>query len=298
MTEGWGSLFRAVNRWLLECQTIKSAVLFGSSARSHSELAPADHWSDIDLHVVSNQPNELEDIDWPRAVPDCSFCFQVARAATGGTRKVTAVFSAGQIDMVIVSSMALRLGVTALKYGLNRKFRFIDVALNEMATCLHTGYRFLKGKERWGHIYARVAGLSGIRLSDDQLTSMADVALCELMWVIQKLDRGELVTAQHAIHLKLIDTNLRLWREFRLRRRLPVPSFGLGRRLEQLESPIDKKSVSISATLTPDGLQNAATQCYNGLKTIMRELVPAWHVPPMIEDVVASRFRWPLKPGR
>ncbi|MEX2044610.1 MAG: hypothetical protein WD941_04600 [Opitutus sp.] len=297
MTATVQSLLPSVTRWVLECESIKSAVLFGSSVRSDNGASTIDQWSDIDLHVVANKPRDMERIDWGRALPGVQFCMQATRAATGGVRKVTAVFTIGQVDMIVVPEQALRLGFFALRCGLNRHVRFLDVAFNEMATCLHSGYTFIKGEENVGHIYARVASLPGVRLQDTELISMANVALCELLWILQKLKRGEVVAGQHALHLRLVDSNLRFWREIRLRRGLPVPSFGLAPRLEVLKTPLDRKLISISATATPNELQEAAIQCLEGLRIMMAELVPGWSIPPLMAQVLESHFEPPLKPG-
>lgn len=297
MTATAHSFLPSVTRWILECEAIKSAVLFGSSARADNTLSRTDQWSDIDLHVVTNDSMQLQRVSWVSALPEFEFCLQSTRAATGGVQKITAIFTAGQIDMVIVPSYFLRLGQFALQCGLNRRVRFLKKALNEMATCLHSGFTFIKGEKAMRTFYDRVAKLPGVRLEDDEISSIADLVLCDLLWILQKLERGEVVAAQHALHLKVVDANLRLWREIRLRRDLPVPSFGLGRRVEILESPLDRKLISVSAAAMPDELKNAAEQCLQALRVMMGELLPGWSVPPRMQRLLSTHLDWPLKPG-
>lgn len=287
--------FPAVTAWIESEPKIESAVLFGSSARSR-EAAGADSWSDFDLHVVTPSPGEMERPNWTGALQEYSPCLHIARPATGGVRKVTAVFSVGQLDLVLVPAMQMQLARLALGCGLHRRLRFLGVALNEMATCLATGYRFLKGERNWGKFYARVATeLPGVRLGDVEARALADVFLCELIWVLQKVERGELVAAQRALHCSLAETNFRLARELRLRRGQPVPSFGLGRRAESLFAPDELAGVCVDARLEADDLRKAAWTSLTGLRKFLHELVPDWQVPAAMEPLLA---RYDPTPGR
>jgi hypothetical protein len=276
-----------VPAWLAAEPAVQSAVLFGSGAKQSA--AAADNWSDFDLHLVVAGAEKFERVDWTRALPDEKLCLQVARPATGGVRKVTAVFACGQIDLVLVPSAQMRLVRFAMGLGLQRRLRFFDIALNEMATCLATGYRFLKGEKQWGSFYARVAAeMPGVRLGDAEVRQLADVFLCELLWVQQKLERGEFAAAQLALHRSLAETNFRLVRELQLRRREPLPSFGLARRVETLLRADELARVSIDAPLEREALRRAAWQSFEGLAALVRELVPEWKVPPPMLALLAS----------
>jgi len=277
-----------VTAWLIAERAVESAVLFGSGARTDGEVAVADRWSDLDLHIVTTAGARLEHVDWPRAVPGRSFCFQVVRPATGGVRKVTAMFAAGQIDLVLVPAAQMRLARLALRCGLQRRWRSVAVALNEMATCLATGYRFLKGEKKWGGFYARVAEeMPGVRLSDEEVRNLADVFLCDLLWVLQKIDRGELAAAQHALHRSLAETNFRLLRERRQRRGLPLPSFGLARRVETMLPPDELAWVRVDARSECADLRRAAWAALAGLKALMGQLAPEWRVQPGVDELLA-----------
>jgi hypothetical protein len=272
----------AIPAWLAAEPAVRSAVWFGSGAQPGT--AVADGWSDCDLHLVVTGAESFECVDWAWALPDEKLCLQVARPATGGVRKVTAVFAQGQIDLVLVPMAQMRLARFGLRLGLQRRLRFLAIALNEMATCLATGYRFLKGEQQWGAFYARVAAeMPGVRIADAEVRQLADVFLCELLWVQQKLERGELAAAQLALHRSLAETNFRLVRELQLRRRAPLPSFGLARRVETLLRPDELARISIDAPLQREALGLAAWQSLDGLAALMRELVPDWQAPqPML----------------
>lgn len=288
MSASQGTFLAAIQGWLDAEPAVQSAVLFGSSARTGAEPAAADGWSDFDLHIVTSDADRLLRTDWPRALPAGEFSLQVVRPATGGMRKATALFAAGQIDLVLVPGSAMRLARLAVWCGFHRRAGSLRVALNEMATCLGSGYRFLKGEQKWGPFYARIAAeMPGVRLSDAEMCALADIFLCDLLWTLQKLERGELAAAQHALHRSLGETNFRLVRELRLRRGLPVPSFGLGRRVETMLPLMELAWVQISARLERAELAEAAWRACDGLKALMRELVPGWVVPAPMQKLIA-----------
>ena len=283
-------LLPVVTTWLTRETAVKAAILFGSSARPAGALEAVDNWSDVDLHVVTTAAVRLERLDWSRELAGLSFCHQTVRPATGGVRKVTALFVEGEIDLVLVPAARLRLGRLAVRLGLHRKSAAMRYALNEIATCLRSGYRFLKGEDSWGNFYCWIATeMPGTRLNDREAAGLADVFLCDLLWILQKLERGELVAAQHLLHRSLADTNLRLMREWRLRRELPLPSFGLGRRAESLYLPEELRLVQINARLEAAELHRAAGQACDSVVTIMREIVPGWKIPAEMDRLLRAK---------
>jgi hypothetical protein len=287
MMTGQIDLLAAVAAWLQQEPAVEAAVLFGSSARVPSAAAAAGSRSDLDLHVVTSDAAHLEQIDWRSAIPEGGFCLQAVRPATGGVRKVTALFVSGEIDLVLVPAKRLRLGRLAVRCGLHRRRGGLRVALNEIATCMHSGYRFLKGEKEWGAFYARiVAEMPGVRLSDPEAVNLADIFICDLCWVFQKLERGELSAAQHLTHRSLAETNFRLMRELRLRRGQPVLSFGLGRKVESTLSPKELTWVQVDARLQREDLGRAAWTAFKGMRALMRELIPAWQVPSGIDELL------------
>lgn len=271
---------QAVENWVASEPAIRSAVIFGSSAATGS-VAPVDNWSDLDLHVTTTVPAALERVDWARVLPGQGYRLQAVRPATGGVRKVTAVFAAGQIDLVIVPLGQLRLARLGLALGLQRCHGRLRVALDEIHTCLRGGYQFLKGEPEWGAFYARVAAeMPGVRLGDAEVRTLADVAVADWLWIQHKLARGELSAAQHVLHRSLAETNFRLLRELRLRRGQPLPSFGLGRHVERLLSPTELAWVRVDARCEAEALWSATERAAHGLRSLMTELVgDTWHWP-------------------
>jgi len=277
--------FNIIVDWINLTPEIKSAVLFGSAASQRALGNAASHpSSDLDLHLIARKAGSIERIDWNLVLPDQKFCFQACRPASGGVRKITTIFEAGQLDLIVVPLAMMRVVRIGMCLGLYNKSRYFRLALDEMATCLRSEYRFIKGESSWHALYSGVSALSGIRLSNRETRSLADVAICETLWVFQKLEKGELVAAQHVLHSKLSDINLRLWRELRLRRSLPLPSFGLGRQVETLAAEIERRYLCLSARLVVADLNIAAWKTLRGLKELMVQLDAGWSLPTSMES--------------
>ena len=280
-------LLSEVVAWLESESAIKAAILFGSSVRASSGTDRPDNWADIDLHIITTSACSLESVNWSRVLPREKFCLQIVRPATGGVRKVTVLFASGQIDLVLVPASQIYLARIAMWLGLHRRSYRLLVALNEVHTCLQSGYRFLKGEKAWGAFYSRImTELPGVRLSDREVFNLAAVFLCELLLVLKKLERGELAAAQYALHRSLAETNFRLIRELRLRRGQPLPSFGLARHVETSLSASELAWVEIDARLDREGLRRATLRSFTGLKALMEQLVPEWSVPTAVSELL------------
>jgi hypothetical protein len=170
--------------------------------------------------------------------------------------------------------------------GLHRRPGVLADALNIMSTIMSGGYRFLKGEQKWGSFYRRVvAEMPGVRFSDVEVVRLAESFLCDLLWVVQKLERGELVAAQRSIHRSLLETNVILLHELRLRK--GVPTFQQARRLEILLDKAELETVQVSARLEKDDLRIAAWRAFEGLRAVMRELLPEWEVPSRMRALLA-----------
>lgn len=256
---------------------IKSAVLFGSHARALREAGAADAWSDIDLHVITSSPAEIKSRRWANSLPGQKLCMHVVRPASGGVHKVTMVFSNGEVDLVLLPAVFLRAVRLALKTGLYRRVPSLLTALNAMSTIMRGGYRFIKGEDAWGAFYSRVVNdLPGYRLNERQIIQMADVFFCDLLWVFQKLDRGELIAAQRIIHNSLNEINIQLIHESRLRRN--EITFQQARRAENLLSPPELSRIQITAHLNREELRVAARHSFESLSSLMVELISDWHM--------------------
>lgn len=295
MSERTTVLRVALEDWLNRERAVRSAVLFGSQARSTEAQASADKWSDIDLHIVTDRADRIIKTDWANAIKGVVFCFQVLRPASAGVRKLTLLFEEGEADLVLVDLRQMRMAWLAINLGLHRHLSLVSKPLNILATILGGGYRFLKGEHEWGATYAKIlVEMEGVRLRDHEVVSMANVFLCDLVWTLQKIERGELVASQRAIHQSLYETNILLLHE--LRTRLGESTFQQARRVEKIVTPAQLMAVQVSSGLNKIDLAAAAWRAREGLNSLMKELVPSWRVPAAMEELLARHA--PAKPAR
>lgn len=282
-----GDLLVALTAWLQAERSVRAAVLFGSHARPPGSFAAADNWSDIDLHLVTNARERIIRTDWAKEIPGGHFCLQVLRPATGGVSKLTVLFDEGEADLVLVPPTFLRLAGLAMKLRFYHKVPMIREGLNSFSTIMRGGYKFLKGEKEWGWIYREVvSSMPGYRIVDAEIRKLADVFLCDLLWVLKKIERGEYVAAQRILHRVLHESNVLLLHELRTRQNLPT--FQQARRAEQLLSLDELRIVQCSARLEHDDLHKAAWRAFDGLKKLMLQLVPAWQVPVAMHQLLAA----------
>jgi hypothetical protein len=290
VTGAQAGLLAGLERWLQSERGVDAAILFGSQVREAGDAASADGWSDVDLHLVTHAASRLEKMDWSQALPGQRLCLQVARPASGGVRKVTLLFEDGEADLVLVPTAKLRIAALMVGLGLHRRIGFVAAALNNLSTIMGGGYRFLKGEQEWGKFFARVVGgMPGFRLDDMRVRQLADTALCDTLWILQKLERGELVAAQRILHRSVMETNVVLLHELRTRRK--GPTFQQARRVERLVTSSQLATQQVSARLIAAELREATWHTLAGLKTLMAELVPAWSVPKGVEKLLAPYRR-------
>lgn len=271
-------ILQSLEAWLRIEDAIKAAVLFGSQVREIDQPAAADAWSDVDLHLITNHTNRIKRTNWGKIFPELHFCMQVVRPATGGVSKVTLLFDEGEADLVLVPTLRLRVGRLAMKVGLQKNYEPMRQALNNLSTIMGGGYRFLKGAAEWEPFYASVTSkMPGFRLNDEEIENMAAVFLCDLLWTLQKIERGELIAAQRILHRSLAETNILLLHETRIRQN--NTTYQQARRVEKLSSSVELRAVQISARLNREELRSAAWKTCAGLEYLMGELRPPWAIP-------------------
>lgn len=273
--------------WSNRTKSIKAAVLFGSTARERTRAGVySSLHADVDLHIVANDIKQIVNLDWAREMPNLLVCMKAWRPTSGGVRKCTVIFSIGQMDLVIVPESLMLLARLGMLCGLHRKAGRLQSALNEMASCLHGGFEFIKGERHWGKLYRAVSRLPGVRLNNGEIEERANAALVDILWVLQKLEAGEVVAAQHVLHVRVVDSTLRFWRELRLREALPLPSFGLGRRLESIVDKRQYRSICVNAAANPRELESAARELLSGMTELVLKLVPDWTISPQMVDLL------------
>jgi hypothetical protein len=280
-------LLASLSSWLRDEAAVKAAVLFGSRARQFGLSTAADEWSDIDLHVITAATTKISEVNWKKALPQHHYIFHTHRPATGGVTKLTVLFSEGEVDFVLIPRNKMRIAALAMTLGLHVWFGGLRAALNNMATIMSGGYYFIKGENKWKHFYERVVTqMPGVRITDSEASNIASNFICDLLWIFQKLERGELVAAQRHLHKSLAESNIVLLHELRLRQNLPT--FQQARRVERLLTPPELKIVQVDAVLDVGRLRLAAWRTFNGFQVLMKQLVPEWELPLEVSDILVQ----------
>lgn len=259
----------------------RAVVLFGSRVRSHGAVNQADGWSDVDVQIVTRDPELFSSAAWLQQVtPDPVYAYCVRRASAG-VRKATGVLASGdEIDAVIVTVGQLRLARLLLAAGFGHRIPRLRRSLDELAWIMRPGFRLLKGGTGWESFYQRVVReFRGTRLDDEEARQLAQEFLCELVWVLRKLSRGEWVASQRCIQRSLVEINLRLLHEVRLRR--GEVSFREGRRVEMILPPSEWASIALFTAPESASLQTAVRQAFATMNGLMTALLGAsWKPAP------------------
>lgn len=273
------TLFDALQTWLNEARDVRVATVFGSYARAlKGDGQAADPWSDIDLQLVTNNPRKYLHRAWTKDVPSQTLQAYAVRPVFGGAVKVTAMFSGGEVDFVIINYRRLNFGRILFSLGLHRRFQSVSKGLGEFALVMSFGHLVLKGGSRWQNFYSRVvAEVPHARLNDEEVIQISEVAYVDAVSVIGKIERGELVAAQRWLHRSVVETNFRLMHELRVRR--GQVSFPDGRRVERLLPPEELAFVRFEVTLEAESLRRATVSALQGIRELLTALTgtaPTW----------------------
>src|SRR5215216_283762 len=84
------------------------------------------------------------------------------------------------------------------------------------------------------HIEKFVKEMAGHRIDNAEIQTLLKICASDMFWVLEKLDRGELIAAQRMLHRSLVETSIVIMHELRLRS--GSKTFQQARRVEQLLS--------------------------------------------------------------
>jgi hypothetical protein len=272
---------QSLAEWAARSAMIKAVVLIGSRARAADDpLWQPETNSDWDFHVITSQPEIFSHAAWTTAAGLGAPLAYVDRLGVlGSARKVSAVFPTMEMDLVVLPAWRLQLAQVAMSFGLHRLSAGLRRALGDLAIVIRPGWRFLHGAAGWEPFYRKVMlEVADPRLDDADAVRLANGFVCDYVWIQRKVTRGEWVAAQRMMHRSLVETNLRLSHELRLRR--GERSFPEGRRLERVVTAPELAGLRVSAPLEPAALRAAAGQCAATCRELMSALVDVgWKWP-------------------
>jgi hypothetical protein len=268
--------------WAATEPTVSGLVLIGSRQRDQGDSVwQADAQSDWDFQIITSRPEMFSRRDWTRGLGGLQILAYAARSARiGGVPKVNVLYAGGEADFVIIPAKLLGRVRFSARLGRHRRGGPTRRQLQDLAVVIRPGWRFLKDTGKWDRFYQRaVAEVSDPRLDDELARQLAEGFVCDYVWTVRKVARGELLTAQRMVHRELAETNFRLLHELRLRR--GERTFPEARRLERVASPAELASVTVDAQIEPAALQAAIEKC----AATCRELMAA---------LMGDAWRWPL----
>lgn len=282
-----GSLPSFAKEFVVADKDILSAVIFGSMAKGGCSPEVGNRvGSDIDFHIIVRDKDWAKGVRWSELMGSkgrSRYWVHSFRPVAGGVQKWTVIYETCQLDLVVIPLRIAQLARLSITLGLHSKVKKLRFALNEMASCLCGGYFFVKGEKYWGKFYASVSLLPGVRLSDAEIEDMANRVVCDCIWIMQKLEGGEIVAAQRALHTKVVETNILLWREMRLRKSLPLLAFGPGRKIELYSDQFAvPAAISISCLATREGIATATASMLMGLQDLVGLMKLSWVVPQSV----------------
>lgn len=261
--------------WANQQTSITGLVLIGSRERAESDaIWRADAESDWDFHVITSNPKLFLDSTWTTGLAEINIRAYAARMTRiGNVPKINAVFSETEADLVIIPSQIIRKHwlLTKLKWHrlkLGDSLQF----LQDLAVVVRPGFRFLKDTRNWKSFYqfATIA-VSDARLSDDAAIKVANGFVCDYVWTVRKISRGEYFAAQRMLHRELMDANFRLLHELKLRR--GERTFPEARRIERVAAPEELALLSVTSNRDELGLTLAVEKCAQACRELMKALV-------------------------
>jgi hypothetical protein len=271
----------AMAAWAAREPTVSGLVLIGSRQRDPGDAVwRADAQSDWDFQIISSEPRMFAGPKWTcglGAFPLQAYASRVARI--GGVPKINALFAGAEADFVVIPSRLLRRARLLTALGRHHRPGWTRAVLQDVAVVVRPGWRFLKDTGGWDKFYRRaVAAVSDPRMTDALARQLAAAFVCDYVWTLRKLDRGELLAAQRMFHRELVETNFRLLHELKLRR--GERTFPEARRLERVAAPAEQASVTADARLEPASLFAAVERSAVTCRVLMAALVgEAWRWP-------------------
>jgi hypothetical protein len=267
--------------WAAREPAVDGLVLIGSRQRAPSDRVwRADAHSDWDFQIITSRPRMFANRGWMRGLANADVRAYAARTAQiGGVPKVNAVFADTEADFVIIPTGLLRRAKESMVRDGHRREGRVRRTLQALAIVIRPGWLFLKGERAWGSFYRRVlAEVPDPRVSDAAACRLADGFVCDYIWTVRKIARGELLAAQRMLHRELAETNFRLFHELRLRG--GARSFPEARRIERVAGAAELAAVTVDASAKAPALRAALEKSAKTCRQLARALVgESWRWP-------------------
>jgi hypothetical protein len=267
--------------WAEQSEAVKVLAQIGSRVRAGAAAGGPDKHSDWDFQIITTDPLALETVAVLRQAgigEPIAFVSRIGRLGT--SRKVTAVFADGELDVVIIPYDQLAAARKQMGGG-GVPNPMIERALADMALVLVGGYKVIKDTEGAAQMYEFITSRVSVpRIHDLEAVRIADGFVCDYIGTRRLIGRGELLAGQRWLHHNLVEANYRLLHELKTRRGLV--SYPDARRLEQLDTEGWVETIAVSAELDPLSLYRAVEKSAQACRRLMEALVgDKWHWPDL-----------------
>lgn len=266
--------------WAAGDAAIQLLVLIGSRTRAAESPVGADVHADWDFQIATSEPGRFADGAWLAALGLPPLAYVLRPGRLGSALKASAVTANGELDLVVIPVEPLR-GLVRLVLARQQAGNAQAMqALTDLSAVVAGGYRVLKGGDEFAAFYEHVAReVPPARLDDAAVRQVAEAFVCDYVFTCRKLARGELVAGRRWLHLHLVEANLRLGHELRLRR--GQASFPDARRIERLD-PENARAQELPGGSTVDELRQAVDQTADNHRRLVAALLGAsWQWPDL-----------------
>ena len=275
-----------MTEWARGVPSVSGLALIGSRQRSKDDLVwAADALSDWDFQIITSRPDWIASCEWIKNLRQFEVRACVTRTTrVGQVQKISALFLGAEADFVILPSRKLYIAKLLCRLGLHTSEGWTRRLLQDLAIVIRPGYQFLKDTGGWQKFYrTTIASVPNPRISDEQARRLADGFVCDYIWTLRKIARGELLTAQRMLHRELLEVNLRMLHELKLRR--SERTFPDARRFELIASPEELDSMTIESSPENLSLKSAIEKSASTVRELMASLV-------------GNSWQWPLQVDR
>jgi len=207
MTDADAKWNASIAQWAHSRSDIDVLVQIGSRVQPG---AVVDEWSDYDYQLITPRPGAFLSGDFARELGHCWTLS--AQKAFGGFSKVTAVYAdALEADFVILRTWEVALAATANRFP-RSSFLWPEPlrrGIEDLRCVAGRGARIIKGGERWERRYGSLTPFAR-PMTQPEFLALIEVFWARAVWVAKKIERGECLAAQRAIHADLFEPTLRL----------------------------------------------------------------------------------------
>lgn len=267
--------------WAEREPSVTALVLIGSQTRSTKDsIWHPDAQSDWDFQIVTSNPQMFFDSNWTKGLKGAEIrAYAVREARLGDVPKINAVFADVEADFVLLPLERLEQLRQATDLGQHRLAGEVRRNLQSLAIVIRPGWHFLKGAKIWEPFYQSIISeVPDARMDDVAVRSIAEGFVCDYVWALRKLERGELLAVQRMLHRELVEVNFKLMHELKLRR--DERSFPEARRIELVTNQKELMSLSVSSSPDAHALKTALKHAADTQRSLVNLLLGAsWHWP-------------------